>query len=93
MSNVTGRTTTIRVSRHTHELLNKLASQDGRTVTALIDQLAENARRDRVAAQHVAAMQRLLANPEERAAYEDELAISESLGAETLCDEPPFPRQ
>jgi hypothetical protein len=81
--------TTVRVSRRTHKLLGELAAREGRTVTELLDRLAERARRDAVLAQSNARMAELMTDPEERRLYREELALSEAIADDAIRDEPP----
>ncbi len=90
MRNVPG-TTTVRVSRRTHQLLNDLAAKEGRSVSDLLDQLAEQARRQQILKQYDARMSELLDDPAERSALEEERAWLEASGGATLVSEPAYP--
>jgi hypothetical protein len=76
-------TTTVRVSRRTHQLLTELAQQRGRSVSDLLDHLAERARRQGIFQQYNARMAELLANPDERSAWQQETTLSEVSASET----------
>jgi len=81
-------TTTVRVSRRTHQLLSELAAQQGRSVSDLLDRLAEQARRRQILAQYNARMGELLANPEERRLWQDDVDLSAASAAEVVEREP-----
>jgi len=76
-------TTTVRVSRRTHQILTELAQQNGRSISDLLDHLAERARRQAIFQQYNARMAELLANPDERAAWQRETTLSEVSASET----------
>jgi hypothetical protein len=76
-------TTTVRVSRRTHQILTELAQQNGRSISDLLDHLAERARRQAIFQQYNARMAELLANPDERAAWHRETTLSEVSASET----------
>ena len=84
------KSTTVRVSRRTQQVLSQLAAQDGRSVSDLLDELAEKARRQRILDQSAARMAEIMADPDERRSYEEELSLSEALADEAIRDEPPF---
>jgi hypothetical protein len=84
-------TTTVRVSRRTHQVLSTLAAHQGRSVSDLLDQLAEQARRSQMLEQYNTRMTDLLSDPAERAALEEERTRLEAAGGATLADEPPYP--
>jgi len=84
--------TTVRVSRRTHQLLSDLAAQQGRSVSDLLDHLAEQARRQQIIKQYDQRMTELLNDPAERAALEDERAWLEAASGATLTEEPAYPR-
>ncbi len=75
-------TTTVRVSRRTHQILSDLAQRRGRSVADLLERLAENARRQDILNQYNARMAELLENPAERAAWQQEVTQSELSAAE-----------
>ncbi len=77
-------TTTVRVSRRTHRLLSELAAQEGRSVSDLLDRLAEQARRRQILTQYNARMGELLADPEERRLWLEEVDLSEASAAEVV---------
>ena len=81
-------TTTVRVSRRTHQLLSELAAQQGRSVSDLLDRLTEQARRRQILAQYNARMGELLANPEERRLWQDDVDLSAASAAEVVEREP-----
>ena len=58
------RTTTVRVSRRTHQVLSELAARDGRSISDLLDELAERARREKILTQSAARMGEIMADPE-----------------------------
>ena len=76
-------TTTVRVSRRTHQILTELAQQRGRSVSDLLDHLAERARRQAMFQQYNARMAELLANPDEGSAWQQETTLSEVSASET----------
>jgi hypothetical protein len=84
-------TTTVRVARRTHQLLSDLAAQQGRSVSDLLDHLAEQARRQQILKQYDQRMMELLNDPAERAALEQERAWLEASSGATLVDEPAYP--
>jgi len=84
-------TTTVRVSRRTHQVLSALAASEGRSVSDLLDHLAEQARRSQILEQYNARMTELMTDPTERAALDAERAWLESASGATLVDEPPYP--
>jgi hypothetical protein len=90
MASVPG-TTTVRVSRRTHRLLTDLAAHEGRSVSDLLDQLAEQARRQQILKQYDERMRELLDDPSERPTLEAERAWLESSTGATLVDEPAYP--
>ena len=81
------RTTTVRVSRRTHQVLSELAARDGRSISDLLDELAERARREQILTQSAARMGEIMADPEERLHYMDELSLSEAAAAEAIDHE------
>jgi len=81
-------TTTVRVSRRTHQVLSELAAQQGRSVSDLLDQLAEQTRRRQILAQYNARMGELLADPEERRLWQEDVDLSEASAAEVVEGEP-----
>jgi hypothetical protein len=78
--------TTVRVSRRTHQILSDLAQQRRTSVSDLLDRLAESARRRDILGQYNTRMAQLLADPAERATWSQETALSEVSAAE-LADE------
>jgi hypothetical protein len=91
MPRLHGSTTTVRVSRRTHELLSELAAQEGRSVADLLALLAERARRQRILRQYDQRMTELLNDPSERAALADERAWLAASTGGSLVDEPAYP--
>jgi hypothetical protein len=83
-------TTTVRVSRRAHQILTELAAQRGATVFDLLNELAEQARRRAILEQSAARMAELMADPDERHAYLEHLALTEAVAADALRDEPPY---
>ena len=83
-----GGTTTVRVSRRTHQVLSELAAQQGRSVSDLLDRLAEQARRRQILAQYNARMAELLADPEERRLWRHDVDLFEASAAEVVEREP-----
>jgi hypothetical protein len=83
--------TTIRVSRHTHALLASLAAEHGRSITELVEDLAEQARRDDLLRQYAARLTALAEDPAERAALDAERAWLDADAGATLASEPPYP--
>ena len=83
-----GGTTTVRVSRRTHQVLSELAAQQGRSVSDLLDRLAEQARRRQILAQYNARMGELFADPEERGLWQRDVDLSEASAAEVVEREP-----
>jgi arginine deiminase len=83
-------TTTIRVSRRTHQVFSQLAAEEGRSITELLDELAEKARRQRILDQSAARMAEIMADADERRSYLEELELSEALAADAMRDEPPY---
>ncbi|MGI9147449.1 MAG: hypothetical protein ACR2IK_12985 [Chloroflexota bacterium] len=83
-------TTTVRVSRRTHKVLSEIAARQGRSVAELLDQLAEQARRQQILAQSAARMVEILSDPEVRSHYLEELLLSEAAAAEVTSQEPPY---
>ena len=75
-------TTTVRVSRRTHAILTDLARAQRRSVSDLLDQLAERARRQAMLDQYNARMAEVLADADECAAWQAETARSELSAAE-----------
>jgi hypothetical protein len=69
--------TTVRVSRRTHQILSELAVQRGSSVSELLDRLAEAARRQALFGQYNARMAEVLADPAEQANWSHETALSE----------------
>ena len=74
--------TTVRVSRRTHQILSELAERRGTSVSDLLDQLAESARRRHILGQYNARMTELLTDPTERANWNEETALSEVSSAD-----------
>ena len=77
-------TTTIRVSRRTHQVLSDLALRRGRSVSDVVERLAENARRQEILRQYNTRMAELLEDPEERAAWQQEVSQSELSATEVI---------
>ena len=84
-------TTTVRVLRRTHQLLSELAAQQGRSLSDLLDHLAEQARRKQILDQYDQRMTELLNDPLERAVLEHERAWIEASSGATVDDEPAYP--
>jgi hypothetical protein len=84
-------TTTVRVSRRTHQLLSDLAAREGRSVSELLDQLAERARREQLLKQYAGRMAELSDDPSQQAGLEEDRAWLEAAAGATLTDEPPYP--
>jgi hypothetical protein len=84
-------TTTVRVSRRTHQVLSDLAAHQGRSVSDLLDQLAERARRDHLLKQYAARMAELSSDPAQQAGLEEDRAWLDAAAGATLIDEPPYP--
>lgn len=76
--------TTVRVSRRTHRILSDLAKRTGRSVSDLLDQLAESARRREILDQYNTRMGELLRDPDERATWQRETVLSEVSAAELM---------
>src|ERR671933_1887538 len=85
-------TTTVRVSRRTHQLLSDLAAREGRSVSDLLDRLVEQARRDQLLKQYAARMAELSSDPSQQAGLAEERAWLEAAAGATLTDEPPYPQ-
>lgn len=85
-------TTTVRVSRRTHQVLAELAAQHGRSIADLLDELAEKARRQRILDQSNARMTQVMADADERRSYLDDLALTEAAAAAVGASEPPYTR-
>jgi len=83
-------TTTVRVSRRTHKVLSEIAARQGRSVAELLDLLAEQARRQQILTQSTQRMAEIMADPEERSHYLEELLLSEAAAAEVASHEPPY---
>lgn len=75
-------TTTIRVTRRTRELFIEVAAFKGRTLTELLEELAERERRQHILDQSVARMTEIMADPKQRAEYLAELHRSEVVAAD-----------
>jgi hypothetical protein len=86
-------TTTVRVSRRTHQVLSDLAAHEGRSVSDLLDQLAERARREQVLKQYAARMAELSHDPAQQGGLEEDRAWLEASAGATLTDEPPYPQR
>jgi hypothetical protein len=69
--------TTVRVSRRTHQLLSDLADQRRTSVADLLDRLVEAERRRQILAQYNTRMAEVLADPAEQANWQQETAQSE----------------
>jgi hypothetical protein len=82
--------TTVRVSRRAHQIFTELAAQRGASVSDFLDELAEQARRRRILEQSAARLAELMADPDERRAYMEELVFGEAIAADALRDEPPY---
>jgi predicted DNA-binding ribbon-helix-helix protein len=74
--------TTVRVSRRTHQILSELAERRGSSVSDLLDRLVERERRHEILALYNTRMAALAANPAERAAWAQELAVAEVSAAD-----------
>jgi hypothetical protein len=86
-------TTTLRMSRRTHTLLRAVAAYQGRTVTDLLDEWVERARREQVLEQYGRRMTELADDPDEQVGLEEDRAWLEAAAGATLADEPPYPLQ
>lgn len=86
--------TTVRVSRRTHQILSDLAEQRRTSVSDLLDRLVEGERRRQILGQYNAHMAEVLADPAERANWSQETARSEVSAAElsSLADHAPVTR-
>lgn len=84
--------TTVRVSRRTQQVLSELAAQRGRSVSDLLDELAEKARRQQIVDESAARLTELFAEPEERRSYTAELELSEAAATDAMRHEPPYRR-
>jgi predicted transcriptional regulator len=74
--------TTVRVTKHTHELLRELAEATGQPLQQVLERAVENYRRQQFFAELDAAYERLQADP---VAWAEELAEREELEG-TLAD-------
>jgi predicted DNA-binding ribbon-helix-helix protein len=83
--------TTVRVSRRTHQTLTELAERRQISVTELVERLAERERRHDMLRQYNARMAELLADPDERAALEADRAWLDASAGAPLADEPRYP--
>jgi hypothetical protein len=79
--------TTVRVSRRTHQILSDLAERTGRSVSDLLDHLAESARRREILDQYNTRMGELLRDPDERATWQQETVRSEVSAAELMRED------
>jgi hypothetical protein len=70
--------TTVRVSRRTHQILSELATSRGTSVSDLLDRLVESARRTQILTQYNTRMAEVLADPAERTAWTQETSSSEA---------------
>jgi transposase-like protein len=84
-------TTTLRLSRRTHQMLRAVAARHGRTVTELLDEWVERARREQVLQEYAKRMAELADDPEQRAALEEDHAWLDAAAGATMADEPPYP--
>jgi hypothetical protein len=66
-------TTTIRVRSDTRERLKRLGRDRGLSTPDLLDSLVRSAEDDQLLVEHEAAMDRIMADPEQAAAYRSEL--------------------
>jgi predicted CopG family antitoxin len=78
--------TTVRVSRRTHQTLSELAERKGSSVSDLLDKLVERARRTEILGQYNTRMAELMMDPGERAAWAEETALSEMSAAELISE-------
>jgi hypothetical protein len=83
---MTQESTTVRVSRRTHQVLSDLATSRGISVSELLDRLVESARRGQILGQYKTRMAAVLANPAERDAWSQETALSEVGAAELITN-------
>jgi hypothetical protein len=67
-------TTTIRVRSDTRERLKRLGLDRGLSTPDLLDALARSAEDDQLLVEHEAAMDRIMADPEQAASYRSELS-------------------
>jgi hypothetical protein len=67
-------TTTIRVRSDTRERLKRLGRDRGLNTPDLLDSLARSAEDDQLLVEHEAAMDRIMADPEQAASYRSELS-------------------
>lgn len=67
-------TTTIRVRSDTRERLKRLGRDRGLSTPDLLDSLARSAEDDQLLVEHEAAMDRIMADPEQAASYRSELS-------------------
>ena len=65
---------TIRVSSDTRERLTRLGRERGLTTPQLVDQLSRRAEEDQILTEHDAALERVMADPEQAASYRAELS-------------------
>jgi phosphopantetheine adenylyltransferase len=84
-------TTTLRMSRRTHQVLRAVAAHQGRTVTELLDEWVERARREQVLQEYAERMAELADDLEQSAGLEEDRAWLDAAAGATLADEPPYP--
>lgn len=83
------RSTTVRVSRQTHQRLSELAERSGSSVSGLLDRWVESARRREMLRQYNARMAELLADPAERSDWDQETALADVSADELLGESAP----
>lgn len=80
-------TTTVRVSRQTHDALAELAARDGVPIAAKVAELVDRAREEEMLAGHVAAMERLRDDPQRWEAWQTEMRELEATLTDGLDDQ------
>ncbi len=81
-------TTAVRVSRGTQRVLRELAAARGRSVSDLVEQLAERARREQLLVQYAERMAQLSREPAEQAGLDEDRVWLEASAGHTLTGEP-----
>ncbi len=79
-------TATIRVMPDTRERLKRLGRDRGLNTPDLLDSLVRHAEDDQLLADHEAAMDRIMADPEQAASYRSELSAWDSTLLDGLKD-------
>lgn len=81
---------TVRVDEHLHTMLRSIARQEGRSIGSVIEDAVERYRREKFWASVQDGYARLQADPEQWAAYQQEIDLWDTMAGDGLEGEAPY---